>query len=121
MLYHSVSSSFLFVFVKRYFDPHGSKYLIPPPSPIRQLYKLGICLTCFSLTFLPLCPFAKSICLEKAFRNFNYGNNSSLAFTQVYSIVLKCKVRESVQNVKTWKRGKLRKISKIRMLNIKRL
>ena len=77
----------------------GQKYvdiLYISLRPTRQPYKLGIC---FSFTILPLCPFAKSICLEKAFRKFNYGNNSSLAFTQVYSIVLKCKVREAVRKV----------------------
>ena len=54
----------------------------------------------FYFAILPFCPFAKSICFQKAFPNFNYGNNSSLAFTQVYSILLKCKVREAVRRKK---------------------
>ena len=48
---------------------------------------------CFYFPILPFCPFAKSICFQKAFPNFNYGNNTSLAFTQVYSIVLKFKAK----------------------------
>ena len=74
----------------------GLKGTDPSPPPHTSC-NLGICLMCFYFPILPFCPFAKSICFQKAFPNFNYGNNSSLAFTQVYSIVPKCNAREAVQ------------------------